>query len=497
MDLWLAGASQIFAPFPLAVIFLGVIVGIVFGSIPGLSATMAIALVLPLTFGLDPVVSLALLVALFVGGISGGLITAILINIPGTPSSVATTFDGYPMTQRGQAGRALGVGILFSFLGSILGCLALFFLAPPLAGLALSFGTFEYFSISLFALTLVAGLAGSNLAKGLVSAALGLLLAMIGVAPVDGYKRFTLGIADFDAGLALLPVLLGLFAVSEVLKEAETLYREKKTSLPRFVMPRGFGLSWREFTSQGVNLFRSSAIGIGIGLLPGIGAGTSNLLAYLAAKSSSKTPEDFGTGVVDGLVASEASNNAGIGAAMVPLMTLGIPGDTVTAMLLGGFLIHGIQPGPMLFQTNGELVYAIFLALLLANVMMLFVEYFGIRVFVKILSVPKHILLSIVMVMCVVGAFALNNRLFDVYTLIAFGAFGYVMLKFRYPFPPLILGFILGPLIEQNMRSALMSTRGSFLPFFERPLSATFLLLAMAFVCITVWRAVGRRRSKL
>ena len=197
-------------------------------------------------------------------------------------------------------------------------------------------------------------------------------------------------------------------------------------------------------------------------------------------------------GAVDLLV-----NNAGIGAAMVPLMTLGIPGDTVTALLLGGFLIHGIQPGPMLFQTNGELVYAIFLALLLANVMMLFVEYFGIRVFVKILSVPKHVLLSIVMVMCVVGAFALNNRLFDVYTLIAFGAFGYVMLKFRYPFPPLILGFILGPLIEQNMRSALMSTRGSFLPFFERPLSAAFLLLAMAFVCITVWRAVGRRRSKL
>lgn len=492
MELWSLGFDLILTPLALALIFSGVCVGMVFGAIPGMSATMAIALFLPMTFGLDPVMALALLVALFVGGISGGLIPAILINIPGTASSIATTFDGYPMTQRGEAGQALRIGVLFSFLGAVLGCLALFFLAPPLADLALGFGTFEYFSISVFALTLVAGLAGTSLIKGLASAALGLLVAMIGIAPIDGTKRFTLGIPDFDAGLALLPVLLGLFAVSEILKEAENLCREKNTPPAAFAMPRLFAMSWRAFTSQGVNLIRSSAIGIGIGLLPGVGSGTSNLLAYLAAKNSSKTPEAFGTGIADGLVASESSNNAGVGAAMIPLITLGIPGDTVTAMLLGGFLIHGIQPGPMLFQINGELVYAIFVALLVANVMMLLLGYFGIRQFVKLLAVPKQYLLPIVMVMCVIGSFALNNRMFDVYTLIAFGAFGYAMLKFQYPFPPLILGFILGPMIEQNMRSALMTTRGSFLPFFERPVSAFFLTLATAYVSVTLWRTLRR-----
>jgi putative tricarboxylic transport membrane protein len=497
MDLWISGVSQIFSFYPLAAIVVGVAIGIIFGSIPGMSATMAIALCLPMTFGLDPVISLSLLVALFVGGISGGLITAILINIPGTPSSIATTFDGYPMTQAGNAGKALGVGILFSFLGSILGCLVLFFLAPSLAKFALRFGTYEYFAISVFALTLVAGLSGKNLAKGIASAALGLLIAMVGVAPIDGYKRFTMEVSQFDAGIALLPVLLGLFAVSEVLKESENAFLKHRTKFPSFEMPKFFGISMQEFMAQIVNLFRSSAIGIGIGLLPGIGSGTSNLLAYLAAKNSSKTPEKFGTGVVDGLVASESSNNAGIGAAMIPLITLGIPGDSVTAMLLGGFLIHGIQPGPMLFQSNGSLVYAIFVALLVANVVMLLLEYFGIRLFIKVLAIPKHYLLSIVMVMAVIGSFAINNRMFDVYTLIAFGAFGYAMIKFDYPFPPLILGFILGPMIEQNMRSALMSTRGSFLPFFERPVSALFLSLAALYILVIIWRTASSKKQAL
>ncbi len=494
MDLWIAGISQIFTLSSLVVIVIGVAVGIVFGAIPGMSATMAVALCLPLTFSMEPVTGIALLVGLFVGGISGGLITAVLINIPGTPSSIATTFDGHPMAKRGEAGKALGIGILFSFLGSILGCLVLFFMAPTLARFALQFGTFEYFSISVFALTLVAGLSGKNLAKGLVSAFIGLLVAMIGLAPIDGYKRFTFGMSEFDGGLALLPVLLGLFAVSEVLKESETSFHSKRADIPAFNMPGFFGLTWNEFKGQIINLFRSSAIGVGVGLLPGIGAGTSNMIAYLAAKNSSKTPEKFGTGIPDGIVASEASNNAGIGAAMVPLIVLGIPGDSVTAMLLGGFLIHGIQPGPMLFQTNGNLVYAIFVALLVANVIMLCFEYFGVRVFVKILSVPKHYLLSVVMVMCVVGSYALNNRMFDVYTLVAFGVFGYVMLKFEFPFPPLILGFILGPMIEQNMRSSLMTTRGSFLPFLERPFSAIFLVMAVLYVLWIMFKSVRKRR---
>lgn len=496
MDLWIAGFSQIFQLTPMMLIAIGVAIGIIFGAIPGMSATMAVALFLPITFGMEPIPSIALLVALFIGGISGGLITAILINIPGTPSSIASTFDGFPMAQNGQAGRALGIAILYSFIGTLMGCMVLFFVAPPVARFALRFGSFEYFAISLFALTLVAGLSGDNLAKGLVSALIGLLVAMIGVAPIDAYKRFTFEFSQLDAGLALVPVLLGLFAVSEVLKEAETSFGNKITKLPKFNMPGFFGTNWKEIKSQSPNMLRSGAIGIGIGLLPGIGAGTSNLLAYLAAKNSSKTPEKFGTGIPDGIIASETSNNAGIGAAMVPLITLGIPGDSVTAMLLGGFLIHGIQPGPLLFQNNGELVYSIFVALLVSSVVMLCLLYFGLRGFAAMLSIPKHYLLSLVMVMCFVGAFAVNNRIFDVFTLIAFGVLGYVMLKFRFPFPPLILGFILGPMLEQNLRSALMSTKGSILPFFERPSTAFFISLAVLYVIIVTVRKLKGWKTK-
>ncbi|WP_146592043.1 tripartite tricarboxylate transporter permease [Puniceibacterium confluentis] len=492
-----SGVLDVFQLMPLLAIFGGVVIGIIFGSIPGLTATMAIALCLPLTFGVDPVISLSLLVGLFVGGISGGLITAILLNIPGTPSSIATTFDGYPMTQRGEGGRALGLAVFYSFLGTVVGWLVLFFFTPPLARMALQFGTYEYFAISVFALTLVAGLSGGNMVKGLASATFGLLVAMIGLAPIDGYRRFTFGWNALDGGLGLLPVLLGLFALSEVLKHAAEARATLPTKVPAFRLTGFFGVTWLDFRSYMPNFLRSSAIGVGVGLLPGIGSGTSNFLAYMAARSASKAPERFGKGEPQGLIASESANNAGIGAAMVPLIALGIPGDATTALMLGGFLIHGIQPGPMLFTTNASLVYSISTALIVAAFVMLFVEYFGIRLFVRILAVPKHYLLASVTVMCVLGAFAANNRMFDVYTLIAFGALGYAMLRFDFPFAPLVLGFILGPMIERNLRSALMSTRGEFLPFLERPVTAAFLGLALLYVVWTIASAIFKHRRHL
>ncbi|MGR3481152.1 tripartite tricarboxylate transporter permease [Salipiger marinus] len=492
----LSGILDVFALAPLLAIFGGVAVGIIFGAIPGLTATMAVALCLPLTFGVDPVTALSLLVGLYIGGISGGLITAILLNIPGTPSSIATTFDGYPMTQRGEGGRALGIAIFYSFLGTLVGCAVLFLVAPPLARFALQFGSFEYFAIAVFALTLVAGLSGGNLAKGLASALIGLLVAMIGLAPVDAYTRFTFGIHALDGGLSLLPVLLGIFAVSEVLKYAEGAQDAQEEAAPAFRLSGFFGVSSADFRAWFGNFTRSSAIGVAVGLLPGIGSASSNLLAYMAARSAAKDPDSFGKGNPQGLVASETSNNAGIGAALVPLMALGIPGDSVTALLLGGFLIHGIQPGPLLFTTNGPLVYTIFTALLLAAIVMLLLEYFGIRLFIRILSVPKHYLLSLVLVMCVVGAFAANNRLFDVWTLLAFGLLGYGMLRFGYPFAPLILGFILGPMIEENLRSALMSTRGEFLPILERPVAALFLGLAVLYLLLYAAGRVARSRRQ-
>ena len=487
LDLWLMGIKGVFGLHSLALITVGVAVGIIFGSIPGLTATMAIALCLPMTFGMDPVVGMCLLCGLYVGGISGGLISAILINIPGTPASVATCFDGYPMAARGEAGKALGIGIFYSFLGGLVSLFVLFFLAPPLARFALKFGPYEYFSVAVFSLTLVAGLAGKSLAKGLATACIGFSAALVGMAPIDSYRRFTMGLTELDSGFDLLPVLIGLFAISEILKEAGNFSGIENMELRKFKMVGFMGITWAKFKDQLWNFIRSTAIGVGIGILPGIGGGTSNLLSYMAAKNSSKYPEKFGTGIIDGVIASEAANNASIGGAFVPLLTLGIPGDTVTAMLLGGFMIHGIVPGPLLFQSNGDLVYGIFVALLVANFVMLAMEYYGLRIFVKLLKIPKCYLLPVILALCVVGAFGLNNRVFDVWTILIFGLLGYGLDRFGYPLVPMILGFILGPMVETSLRRGLMISQGSFVPFLTRPISA-FLLVAAVLYAVTAIR---------
>ncbi|MDY0287202.1 MAG: tripartite tricarboxylate transporter permease [Sphaerochaeta sp.] len=477
-ELFLTGFLSIFTIKIIFLITIGVAIGIIFGAIPGLTATMAVALCLPMTFGMEPIAGFSLLIGLYIGGISGGLISAILLNIPGTPASIATAFDGYPMAMRGEAGKALGVGIVFSFIGGFIGILFLILLSPPIASFALRFGTFEYFAVSIFSLTMIISLSGKSIVKGLISGLLGISFAMIGSAPIDSAKRFTFGNYDFDAGLSLLPVLIGLFAISEILRTAEADKDAEEASLASFHI-KGFGFSMKEFLSQKWNALRSTMIGLGIGILPGIGGGTANIIAYVAAKNQSKYPEKFGTGVIDGIVASESANNASIAGAMIPLMTLGIPGDTITAMLLGGMMIHGLHPGPLLFVNQPKIVYGIFAALLVANLMMLVLEFLGMRVFVKLLSIPKHILLPIILVLCLVGSYGLNNRMFDVWTMLAFGLIGYTLDKLKFPLPPVILGFILGPIIEINLRRGIMISKGSFVPFFTRPISVVFLLIAL------------------
>jgi putative tricarboxylic transport membrane protein len=496
MEMWIAGSKLVFSFYPLAAILGGVAIGIVFGSIPGLTAAMAVALCLPLTFGLDPVTGLSLLCGLYVGGISGGLIAACLINIPGTPSSIATCFDGHPMTRRGEAGRAMGIGILYSFLGLSLGMIVLVFMAPAVARFALRFGPFEYFSVAVFSLMLVAGLSGKDLFKGIATALLGLVSAMVGLAPHDSVKRFTMGIADLDGGFSLLAVLTGIFAISEILKEAETPKGGDRVKVPPFHMPGFFGLHKGEFRQQAGNLFRSAGIGTIIGILPGIGGATSNLLAYSAAKDSSKYPEKFGTGIIDGLVASETANNATIAGAMVTLIALGIPGDSVTAMMLGGFMIHGIQPGPLLLKSNGDLIYALFVALMVSNIAMIIMEYYGIRIFAKLLQVPKSYLFPVIIVMCVVGAYGVNNRVFDAVSLLGFGIFGYLMIKCKFPVTPFILGFVLGPIIEEKLRTGLMSSNNDLTPLLTRPISAFFLISAIAYLAFVLWRAHRKTRKQ-
>lgn len=488
MQLFLSGLSSLMTPTIMLYMVIGVVMGLVFGAIPGLTGTMAIALCLPLTFGMDTTSAFALLIALYIGGISGGLVSATLINIPGTPSSVATTFDGAPMARNGQAGKALGVGTFYSLFGNLFGIAIMIFVAPLLARVALKFGVFEYFAVSCFALSLVSGLAGKSMTKGLVSCLIGMLLSCVGAAPVDGYARFIFGISSLEAGFASVPALVGLYALKELLAEAKPAGKIEFLAVDTRI--KGLGFSFKEFVSQIPNMLRSALIGTWIGILPGIGGATSNIMAYGIAKKQSKYPEKFGTGIIDGVVASETANNATIGGAMIPLLTLGIPGDAVTAILLGTFTVHGLQPGPLFFSQNYSLIYTIFAAMIVSSIITFLVQFFGMRGFIKVLKLPKNILLPVVIVLCVVGSFGVNNRLFDAWVLVIFGLVGFLMSKFDYPLAPIILGFILGPITETYLRRGLQLSKGSFLPFLTRPISGAFIALTLIFIAFTAIKSI-------
>lgn len=492
-DMFVTGFSMIANPMAYLLILIGSILGIFFGAVPGMTSSMGIALVLPITYSMGIVEGMAILLGIYIGSISGGLITAILFNIPGTPASIATTFDGYPMAKRGEGGKALRVGMFYSFLGGMISLLILFYVSPPLAKFALKFGPVEYFSIGILSLTLIASLSGDDLVKGLISAMIGVALTTIGMAPIDSVKRYTFGIAALDGGVQLLPVLIGVYAILEILKSAER-SNDGYGEIPTF-KAKGLGVSLREFKQQFVNLVRSSLIGTGIGILPGLGATISNILAYSIAKDSSKYPEKFGTGIVDGLVASETANNAVSGGAMIPMLTMGIPGDAGTAMLLAAFMLHGITPGPLLFREHGPVVYSIFAILIVANVFTLLIEMYGLKVFLKLLDIPKQFLYPIIIVLATIGAYGLNNRLFDVLCIFIFAVLGYVLDKNEFPLAPLVLGFVIGPIIELNLRRGLMSTYGSFGAFFTRPISAVVLGLTLVLLVFSAWQS--RKKQKV
>lgn len=497
-DLFLQGILTVGTPTYLLYILAGVTVGIIFGAVPGLTAVMAITLFLPVTYGMEAALGISLLAALYIGATSCGLISAILLKIPGTPSSVATCFEGHPMLEKGEGVKALGVGVVYSFIGTLLGVATLVFIAPPLAEIALQFGPHEYFSIAIFSLTLIATLSSGNMIRGIFSGAVGMACATVGLSPIDAVPRFEFGMSELSNGFAVLTVLIGLFAVSELFKVAETAHITEDAQVGKITMRnvRGFGFSLKEFFGQMPNCFRSSAIGIGVGILPGIGSGTSNILAYLVAKKQSKHPEKYGTGIIDGVVASESANNAGIGGALVPLMTLGIPGDAVTAMLLGGFMLHGITPGPMLFMTQGALVYTIFAALIVASFAMLVIEFYGLRIFAHLLNVPKHILMPVILVLCIVGAFGLNNRIFDIWTILLFGGVGYFFVKYSITQAPFIIGFILGSMAETNFRRALQLSDGQISGFVTTPISCLFIVLSIVSILLCIWSEWKKAKAR-
>ena len=497
LQLIAGGFATVLTPIGIVLMFVGVAVGIVFGALPGLSATMAIALFLPVTYAMAPSNAMTMLMALFIGAISGGLISAILLHIPGTPSSVATCFDGHPMVRKGQAAKALGVGVVFSFMGTVFSTVLLMFIAPQIARAAVNFGSFEFFSIAIFSLTMIATMSSGNMIKGVMAGVIGFMFSTVGTDVIESSARFNFGITNLKGGFDMLAVMVGLFAVGEIIAAAETSHQPdgELMAQPDMKGIKGFGFTMKEFRDQMVNAVRSACIGMGIGILPGIGGGTSNVLAYTVAKNYDKHPEEFGTGRIDGVVASETANNATIGGAMVPLLTLGIPGDTTTAMLLGALTLHGLTPGPLLFQNQADVVYGIFAAMLICSVIMLFMEFFGLRIFVRLLSIPKYILLPCVFVLCVIGAYALKNNISQVIACLVFGAIGFAFKKFGIPTTPFILGFILGPLAEINYRRGMIRTKGNFMPFLTSPISAVFLIVALLVLVMFATKPLRDKRK--
>ena len=455
---------------------LGVALGIVFGALPGLTAVMGVALLIPLTFGLPPVVAFSSLLGMYCGAIYAGSITAILVSTPGTAAAAATMLEGPRLTARGESLRALEMTTVASFVGGMFSCFILAGVAPQLARFALNFSAPEYFALGIFGLTIVATLSEGALLKGCIAACLGLLIAMVGMDPLTGNLRLTFDSANLINGVSLIPALVGLYALSQVFLTCEDVFRGKRLSAVNISRK---GISLAEIWANRSALLRGSLIGTFIGIVPATGSGTASFAAYSEAKRNSRHPEAFGNGAIEGLAATESANNAVTGGALIPLLTLGIPGDVVTAVILGALMIQGMTPGPLLFQEQGALVYSIFISLLLANVFMLVLGMASVRVFSKIVSIPGGILMPLVTTLCVVGGYALNNSNFDLGVMAVFGILGWIMTKASIPLAPLLLAMILSGIIETNFRRALSISDNDYTVFLTRPVCAVFLCISL------------------
>jgi putative tricarboxylic transport membrane protein len=477
---------------PLAI---GTLAGLVGGVLPGVTITMTIIIVLPFTFGLDPLAGLAAMTGVYVGGESGGLVTSILLGIPGKPSAVATMFDGFPMARRGEPGRAIWLGTWASFIGGLLGALFLVGATVPLATFALQFGPWEYFSLFIFALSMVAGLTEQSLLKGLLAGAIGMIITVIGSDPIMAVPRFTFGSDFLRNGFQFLPVLIGVFAFAQIMTDLE---RMATTGTVAAVDAPDLKVShvaviW-EILSRPFLLLWSTIVGLLIGVLPAIGGSAANVMAYDQAKKFSKHPEKFGTGIPEGIIASEASNNSNVAGSLVTIMAFGIPGDAVTAVMLGAMTIHGIQPGPLFMTQQPKIAYGLFAAYILAHPIMIVLQWLLARVYLRIVRVPKAVLIPQVLVLCVIGAYALNNVMDNVYALLLFGVIGYLLVKLGFPLAPLILGVILGDQIEVNLVRALMTDSDPWL-FLTRPISGAMLALAVGSVVFALWQHRRHYRS--
>jgi len=470
------GFLYILQPLHFMFLFLGVAGGIIVGAIPGLTASVGIILLLPLVYHLDASTAIVMLCGMFCGAIYGGSISAILISIPGTPSAAATVLDGYPLAQKGEAGKAIGIATIASTTGGIISTFCLMFIAPQLARFALKFGPEEYFALMIFGLTIIASVSGESLVKGLISGFFGLLIATIGLDPITGYARFSFNIPNLMTGFPLLSVLIGLFAISQIFIQMEAVgeksrhFRQKiKNVLPSF----------KELKRLSTVIIASSFLGTFIGIIPGTGGTIASFLAYSEAKRWSKNPESFGKGNIIGVAAPEAANNGTTGGAMVPLLSLGIPGDVITAVMLGALLLIGIRPGPLLFKEHPEIINSIFAGMLLANVLILLLGILSVRLFPQVLRTPAAILFPVIFTLCFLGAFSLNNSVYDMFIALVFGIIGYIMRKNNFPVAPVVLGVVLGPIAEDELGRALIISHGDLTVLFQSPLAIFFYVISI------------------
>ena len=496
LDGFAGGFIEILQLATLATMFVGVIAGIVASAIPGFTITMAIVLTMPLTFYMPPIQGIATMLGVYVGGLTGGMISAALLGIPGTPSAVATTFDAYPMARKGDPGRALGIGIFASFFGTLVSIIVLVLAAPPLAIVAIQLGPWEYFSLIVFAKTVIASLVGRSLVRGLIAGLIGIFLATIGPDPMMNEPRFTFELSMLASGLPFLAVLIGVYAVSQLLGEVEEMRgasRSGEALIEERIVFRPLSYLM-DTVRRPVNLIRSSLVGVFIGAVPGAGGSIANLLAYDQARRASRDPDSFGTGTPEGVVASESGNSSTAGGGLIPMIALGIPGSAVDAVLMASLMVHGIAVGPRLMVDNPEIVYSIFVGLFIGALMMLMIALSSMRYFLMVTKIPKHIIVPTVLVFCAVGVFALNNRITDIYLLFFVGALGFVMKKMDYPLAPLVLGVILGPIAETNLRRAL-STSEDLTLFITRPVSAVFLALALISLVVFLRHRMRPRAS--
>ncbi len=483
--------SNIFA------VFTGVTAGIFIGAIPGLTATMSVALLVPVTFKMNPVAGLAMLIGVYKGGIYGGSITAILINTPGTPAAAATALDGYPLAKKGKGVKALKMAIYASVIADIFSDIVLILVAAPLAIVALKLGPPELTTLLILALTIVGLVSGKSLIKGLLVASLGLLFSTVGMDFMTGTTRFAFGSLEMAKGLPLIPVLIGLFAIPEILIQAEERARGPgSVVLKKSPRAEDNRVSLQEMKASIKTIFRSAIVGTFIGAIPGIGSVISSFISYGMAKRGSKNPEEFGEGSLEGVAAAEAGNNAVCGATLIPLLTLGIPGDSITAVMLGAFLIQGLVPGPELIGKHGDVIYGVFVALIVGNIANLIIANAGIRFFARIAGTSKTIVFPVVCILCVVGSYAIQNSLFDVKTMLFFGVLGYFMRKFDFPIPPLLIAFILGPMVEDPLRQSLIISGGNPVIFFTSPIALAFIVLTGLSIFAVVWRQIKGRPSK-